>query len=250
MIYRQLANLFPDSILYPGTKSRFEVGNIMRTIILNSIKNEKGAATVMEAVIVFPIMIVVIVFLIYLGNGMYQMSKISAAVSRYAIEGAQMCTDPYYYDIEGKSEVPSSYESGIQPYRYLLQTDKGHIQSVTRKIEKSLSKAINSSGYFMGMEPKIYFQEVNYNNHFFYSTFSCEVRYRITMGIKLIGDKDFKVIDSSAYAEVAVNDPADFIRNTNMVIDYVQGTEIGSKITEKISSAMGKVQEFLGLLGE
>ena len=221
----------------------------MRKIILKALKNERGAATVMEAIIIFPIMILVIVFLIYLGNGVYQMSRVSAAVARYTIDGAAMCTDPYYYEIEGKSSVPSSYSTGIQPYRYLLQTDAGHIEKVKTDMTKNIKKAIDSHGYFLGMKPKVSFTEVKYNNHFFYSTFSIEVRYSIVMGVKLFGEKDFRLLKSAAYSEVAVNDPADFIRNTNMVIDMVQSTKKGSEAVSKIGDAMKKVEEFLGLGG-
>lgn len=222
----------------------------MRKIISSLTKNERGVATVMEAIIIFPIMILVIVFLIYLGNGVYQTSKVSAAVARYAVEGAQMCTDPYYYDVQKSNDaVPSSFSAGVQPYRYILQTDKGHIETVKRDMEKKLEDSINSHGFFLGMKPKISYKEISYNNHVVYSTFSVEVRYSIVMGVKLFGEHDFRILKSSAYSEVAVNDPAEFIRNTNMVIDLIQKTETGSAITQKISEAMSKVQEFINKVG-
>ncbi len=221
----------------------------MRGIIKNCIKNEKGAATVMEATIVFPIMIIVIVFLIYLGNAMFQMSKISSAVSRYAVDGATMCIDTYYDEIAGKTSVPSSFKAGIEPYRYLLKSDKSHTTAVEKEIKKRLNNTISSHGFFLGMEPKITYCDAKYINKFFYSSFVCEVRYSIVMGVKLWGEKNFEVIKSSDYADVAVNDPADFIRNTNMVIDYIEGTEKGTDFINKISDAMGKVKDFLGLVG-
>lgn len=222
----------------------------MRKIINNFKKNETGVATVMEAILIFPIMILVIVFLIYLGNGIFQTAKISAAVSKYAIDGAQMCTDPYYYDVQkSNDQVPSSFTNGVEPYRYILQTDNGHIKKVKSDIEKKLDSVIKSSGFFLGMKPKITYKEVKYNNHFFYSTLSIEVRYSIVMGVKLFGEKDFQVLKSSAYAEVSVNDPAEFIRNTNMVIDTIERFKKGAEAIDNIKKAMEKVQEFINKVG-
>ena len=219
----------------------------MNRIIARKYKDETGAATIMEATVVFPVMIVVIVFLIYLGNAMFQIARVHYAVARYAVDGAAMCTDPYYYDVSGKTVAPTTINSKIEPYRYLLQSDKGHIAGIKTSMEEKVKKAIDKHGYFLGMKPQVTNVDVKYNNHFFYSTFSVEVDYGITMGVKLIGQSERYVIKSSAYSEVAVNDPADFIRNTDMVIDYIEGSETGSKIVSKIKEGFGKVKEFLNL---
>lgn len=219
----------------------------MDRIIARRFKDERGAATIMEATVVFPVMIVVIVFLLYLGNGMYQMSRVTSAVARYAVDGAAMCTDPYYYDVAGKDKAPTTISSRIEPYRYMLKTDNSHITSIEHTIEEKVKQAVNKHGYFLGMKPQVTNVDVHYNNQFFYSTFSVEVNYKIKMGVKLIGQSDYSVINSSAYSEVAVNDPADFIRNTDMVIDYIEGTEKGAKAVSKLTEAFNKVKDFLKL---
>ena len=73
------------------------------------------------------------------------------------------------------------------------------------------------------------------------------MHYRITIPVRLLGERNFEILKSSARSEVAVNDPADFILNTDMVLDYIEGSKTGQKAIQKIQEAMGKVREFLNL---
>lgn len=97
------------------------------------------------------------------------------------------------------------------------------------------------------MKPTITAHQVQYKSNFFYATFAVEVQYRITIPVRLLGERKFEILKSSARSEVAVNDPADFILNTDMVLDYVEGSKVGSAAIQKLKDAMQKVREFLNL---
>lgn len=215
------------------------------------IKEEKGVATIVEATIVFPVMFLAIFFMLFLGNAYFQMSKIDSFVAKYAIDGAAACTDPFYYTVVksgsegGEISVPTSNNS-IQPYRYFLH-ETGNIAKVKEDMRQKLDKSIEGCGFFFGMEPSITYSNVEYKSNFLYATFIVEVHYEVVIPVRLFGDRNFKILASKARAEVPVNDPADFILNTDMVIDYVMASKTGNKIVSKISEAMGKVREFLAL---
>ena len=71
-------------------------------MIKKFIKEEKAVATIVEATVVFPIMFLVIIFMLFMGNAYYQMSRIDAIVAECAMEGAAACTDPFYYRVRDK----------------------------------------------------------------------------------------------------------------------------------------------------
>lgn len=222
--------------------------------IFKKFKSEKAVATIVEATIVFPIVFFTVCFMIFLGNAYFQMAKIETAVTAAAIEGAARCTDPFHSTVtsnkdgDGKISVPITFND-IEPYRYILNAGgkDSNISAVEADLKNRLKRTVGSSGFFLGMTPNVKFSEVKYNNHFFYATLSVEVKYEITIPMKLIGKKEFTVFSSAARAEVAVNDPADFILNTDMVIDYVERSEKATEAIGKIKEAMEKVRKFIGL---
>lgn len=213
------------------------------------IKEEKAVAAIVEATIVFPVMFLSIIFMLFMGNAYYQMSKIDAVVAECAMEGAMACTDPLYYRIRANGDKVPATNNDIQPYRYVIGVtgNNGNIAEVRTKIQEKLNKSLKDTGFFSGMKPTITIANVEYKSYFFYATFSVQVEYRITIPVKLLGEDDFEILKSSARTEVAVNDPADFILNTDMVLDYVESSKTGSKVIEKLTNAMTKVREFLKL---
>ena len=222
--------------------------------ILKNFKSEKAVATIVEATIVFPIVFFTVCFMIFLGNAYFQMAKIETAVTIAAVEGAARCTDPFHSTVTSKKDgdgnisVPIKFND-IEPYRYILNAGgkDSNISAVEADLKNRLKRIVGTSGFFLGMTPNVKFSEVKYNNHFFYATLSVEVKYEITIPMKLIGEKEFTIFSSAARAEVAVNDPADFILNTDMVLDYVESSEIGNKAIEKLQEAMASVRKFIGL---
>lgn len=63
------------------------------------LRDDRGALIV-EATIVFPVCLIVILMLLYLGNVYYQKSRIEAIVVEAALDGAAYCADPLLRAIE------------------------------------------------------------------------------------------------------------------------------------------------------
>jgi len=210
--------------------------------LVKRIKDEKGVVIV-EATIVFPVLFFVLFFIIYMGNIYFEMAQMDDIAMRYCIKGAQSVADPMHYDMETYNALP--IEQDVQPYRYIFgEVPGGSIDDIEGKIETDIEDAISagSISFFKNMDPVlIATPDAEFNNYVLYSTFTVEFQYQIPLPIKFFGDNRFWIADLNSRAEVSVNDSAEFIRNTDMVVDLVQGTKIGNKI----ESFFGKIKQFI-----
>lgn len=206
--------------------------------------NENGAMAIVEASIVFPVMFIVLFFLIYMGNAFYIQAEVESVVQESAIRGAVLCSDPLMKYAENNKQLPAPKDLDLDPYRYSI----GGMNNVESEISKSLKKELTSSNstFFKNMKPKIKNSKnggfAQYNNYVIYSTFSVEVDYSVTIPITFFGSDEISIIDMSSRSEVAVNDTPEFIRNTDMVIDMISGTKIGKNIED----IFNKIKTFLG----
>ncbi|MGN0517984.1 MAG: TadE/TadG family type IV pilus assembly protein [Acutalibacteraceae bacterium] len=209
--------------------------------IKQKIKEERGAYTIMEAAIVFPVMFFVLFFIIFVGNMYYEQSKMDDCVMRYAIKGAQCCADPYLYDFVQTGSVPTSLKSvEIKPYRYII----GGMDDIEKKIRKEMEDEISKKNltFFSNMVPDVTAESTKYNNYLVYSTFSCSLKYSIIMPIKIFWDaNDFEIVKFTSRAEVSVSDTPEFIRNTDFVVDLLTGTKVGTTI----KSVFDKINSFI-----
>lgn len=207
--------------------------------IKRGIQSENGSVTIVESAYVFPIMFFVIFFLIYFGNMYYVKSAVDSITSRAAIKGAQYYANPWVETVhEGKkdSSVPNK-NSDVKPYRQFTsdKTIQEQIQSETLKKVKDFG-----GGGFAGMQAKNISCKAVYKNYFLYATFSVEVTYKISFPIRFIGSSEPIVIDFSAYNTATVTDNSEFIRNTDMAIDYIERSVLFNKIKEKVSDIINK----------
>lgn len=202
-------------------------------------KNDEGGMLIVEASIVFPVMFLVIFLMIFAGNAYLQKCRVEAIVNNLAIDGAAYCADPMLDDIESGS-IPSLSEHDVYPYRYLLTGEMGNIEDdIYTELETKISGM--SSGLFSGMKPKNYIIDVKYHNGFIYSTFSVDVEYKIQMPVRLLGESEYISLAVASHAEMPVSDTSEFIRNVDMVGDYME--KFG--VTEKINEMINKVKEWM-----
>lgn len=200
---------------------------------MKKIKNEKGMLIV-EATFVFPIMFLVIFFLIIIGNAYFTKSKIQAVVTELALDGAAYCADPMLRPVDKDGAVPA-FGVNPEPYRYFTK-----MEDMQAKIKGDLNTRLGkiNTGLFSGMKPSNIKTDMDVNNIFLYSTFYIELDYKITVPVRMIGARDFLHIDFTTRAETAITDVPEFIRNVNMVEDYLEQT--GAK--DKITQALDKVK--------
>lgn len=218
--------------------------------LTQKIKNEKGMLVV-EATMVFPVMFLVIFLMIFLGNAYFQKSRIDSIVTQMAYYGSAQCADPLLREITEKEKVPSLAEANysIEPYRYLLGEvgKESGMNAIETQVEKQISDKIKGikTGLFSYMKPSASKLYAEFNNFFVYSTFEVEVLYKVPLPIKLLGMKDYFSLNAASHCEVPVSDTPEFIRNVDMVEDWVEATEWGQSAIEKTKGIMEKVAEFI-----
>jgi len=198
-------------------------------------------SVIVEATFVFPIIFLVIFFLIYLGNAYYQKSRIDNYVTLAALKGASYCADPFMKEFAPGSVADKNDD--IYPYRYYLQ---GVIRGIENDIKSELEQKISGTGFFAGMEPGSVSANADFSNNILYYTFTADAGYTIKLPIKMLGSKDIYLLRLSSRAEVPVNDVSEFIRNTDMAIDYLESSETVQNALKKVKEAFDKVKSFIG----
>lgn len=201
--------------------------------ITEKLKNERGVLVV-ESAIVFPVMFFVLLFIIFIGNMYYEQARVESIVMAYATKGAQCVADPFLYDMEATNAVPRESEKlKLEPYRYILGSfTEGTITDVEKKIEKDVKKEIGDKNliFFSNSNANVTNAKAEFVNYILYSTFVVEAEYKIQFPIRFLGEKNATIMKFSARAESPVNDTDEFIRNVDMAIDLVEGTQLGDTI--------------------
>ena len=220
----------------------------MRGKLLKKIKAENGAVQIVESTIVFPVMFIILFFLIYMGNAYYMKAQIESVVMQKAIEGASYCADPLLETIKsGNGSIPKVDQIDIKPYRYIF----GGVGEIENKIGGDVYSSINSSdaSFFRNMNPVVKTPKsdiAKYHNYVLYSTFSVDLECRVEFPIKFLGSSTPYVMIFNSHAEVAVNDTAEFIRNTDLVIDYFEDSKLGQSIKGVFEKINTFIENFAG----
>lgn len=197
-------------------------------------KNEHGALIV-EASIVFPVMFLVIFFMIFAGNAYLQKCRVEAIINQCAIDGASYCADPQLQGVEGGS-IPSVSSLEVYPYRFFSSTGVGDIEG---QMESLISSKVGkmSTGLFSGMKPEDLTVQANYSNGLLYATFSVDASYRIKIPVRLLGQKENIHLEVDTHVEMPVSDSTELIRNIDMIWDYMERYGVAEKIDEMVSAA-------------
>ena len=212
--------------------------------VRKQLNNERGAATIVEAAFIFPIMFIVLIFLIYMGNAFYIKTQIDGIVVDKAIKGASYCADPMLQTIEETGTVPALSDLDVQPYRYLFGGMNDIEDLIAREAENEIKGTYTS--FFKNMKPVVNGCEAKFNNKIIYSSFSVDAKCTIGFPIRMLASDQIFSIDLNVRSEVAVNDTTEFIRNVDMAIDYFGDTPLANKI----SSVFEKIRDFMDNFAE
>ena len=215
----------------------------------NKVSKSEEGALIVEASIVFPIMLFIIIFLLYLGNAYYQKCRIEKITVITASDGAAYVADPVlkqYYDNGNK--IPEFDDIRTYPYRYIIPAIGKNILDSTFKDEdsnKNYQEYVKSkvegldAGFYKGMNPHDVNVDAKLEDYFVFSKVTVSVKYTVDMPIKLF-DWNVDKLNYSTVVEIPVSDVPEFVRNIDFVEDIVQqktgdgfDTYLG-KLTEKI----------------
>lgn len=209
---------------------------------MRKIIKDNSGVVIVEASIVFPIMLFAVLMLLYMGNVYYQQAKLNAIVDIAAVKGAAYCADPMLDEIEEQKSVPTKYND-IQPYRYLAG-----VSDVESKMQKYVEEQFTSAGdgFFGSMAPASIECSADFNNSVIMYSFSVEATYNIKVPFRFMGTEAPNIISLSSKATAPVNDNGEFINNIDMALDYYES----SGLSKKVSAGMDKIKEFFNRFGK
>lgn len=202
--------------------------------------DERGSLIV-EASIVFPVMFLVIFFMLVAGNAYMQKCKIEEIVVSAVVEGAAQCADPMLKDVEAGS-IPAYSSVNLKPYRYII----GGMNDVEGQVQNLVNERANSlgTGFYTGMKPTVTVDQVKFKNAFVYSTLLTDVSYKIRIPVRMLGESDYIYMDYSTHVQVPVSDVPEFIRNVDFAEDMVQKYTGASGFDAPMNKVIEKVKEW------
>ena len=219
--------------------------------------DDSGAVQVIEASLIFPIVFLVVGFLIYLGSytlqriSMYNHAqKIAVITSReiafpgYDELGAEKSSNADFNWTKGKKPSKTDIEGimeEIKPYRYLM-SDKPR----SEEMQKALTDMVNGVSYISksNVTCKVSTEKKIMNT---YVVVEVTKPVKTPMVMELLGIKD--VLDINVKATAIVTDTSEFIRNVDTAYDLTNEIFERFGINDKIESCMEKVTGALEKLG-
>ena len=211
---------------------------------MKKILNDNSGVVIVEASIVFPITLFVILMMLYMGNIYYQQAKLNSVVDIAAIKGASYCADPMLDDIEKAGSVPKT-NNDVQPYRYLFG-----VSDVESKMQKYVEDQYKNAGdgFFGSMAPipSTIICDATFNNSVIMYSFTVEATYDIKVPLRFMGTEAPTIVSLSAKATAPVNDNGEFINNLDMALDYYES----SGLSKKVSAVTDKIKDFFSKFGK
>lgn len=209
---------------------------------MRKILKDDSGVVIIEASIVFPVMLFAVLMLLYMGNVYYQQAKLNAIVDIAAVKGAAYCADPMLDEIENQNSVPTKNDD-IQPYRYLAG-----VSDVETKMQDSVEEQYEQAGdgFFGSMAPVAIECNADFNNSIVMYSFTVEASYNIKVPFRFMGTEAPNIVSLSAKATAPVNDNGEFINNIDMALDYYES----SGLKEKVSAGMDKLKDFFNKFGK
>lgn len=241
----------------------------MRAILKNFKKDDTGASSIIEMTLIFPLVLFIMGFLIYLGCYILQSVVIYNDAQRIAVAASREAGFPGYEILYQGTGVTSKADFNWadnsapalsvinqimqihEPYRYW---GNGFLsESEITTLETNLEKLASDGSFIASSNVDCTITPIN-------NVISQQVQVRVVKSIstpqllKVLGITDDLSIDVTATA--VVGDPAEFIRNTNMVFDLTEyvmdNVKIGSSnqtINERIGIYKQKFSDLCAKIG-
>ena len=216
-----------------------------------NIKKDNGAVTLIEATIVFPIVFIVLFFIICLGNAYYTRSYMDSIAAQCAVIVANYASNETVWETEKPenqtSEAFTAFNLNghdINPYQYTVS--QALLDDMNMAFEKAASgnkNTILASMAPSNIEPYEHEDFIYPEWGFVNSTITVSVKYTINV-IPFVKNLGVASHEYHSKGVAVVNDNVEFIRNMDLIedlfIDFTQ-TEIGKKITDNIATTIDSV---------
>lgn len=234
--------------------------------ILKKCKKEEGAASVIEMTLIFPLVLMVMGFLIYTSSYVLQSVTMYNDAQRVAMAAAKEGAIPGYENLykgmgittradfsypEGSApsaEIINNLMKVHKPYRFF---GNSFLNDAKSSLEANMKRLVNNHSFLSSTNVTC---EITTSNSFLNQQVKVRVKkYISTPGfVRSIGMKDSLTMEVVATA--VVGSPTEFIRNTDMLFDLkdylFENLKIGgSTINEKIAVYKQKFSDMAAKIG-
>lgn len=228
--------------------------------IRNFLEDESGVMVSTEALFLYPFTIFIIFWLIYMGLWMFQGVAIQNYAQKVAVVAAREISYPGYMNLAEGGDPVSIFgtnaidwetnvkievkKATVYPYRYLTSIGKDKIldDAQLKSLQGVASSIVTENSMLVSDGPiRI---DVDTENYFI----SQQVTVKITESLPIPGIVKWLGFDGSslsATASATANDPDEYVRNTDLVFDFLDilGKKLG--ISDGISGAIEKVKSVI-----
>ena len=236
--------------------------------VMEGLGKEKGAATVIEMTLVFPFVLLVLTFLIYMGSYIMQGVMIYNYAQQIAVAASREVAFPGYemfYESTGiTTQTDIGWAEGLFPNRTAINKIMSehapyrywnlNVLKNSRKVslENSLKQLITSASF---LSPTSIDVTITSSSNIISQRINVRVVQRIKIPplLRLLGLDDYTNIDVTSVA--VVGDSTEFIRNTDIVFDLKEYMfdnlkfSDGKTLNENIAIYKQKITDLLAKLG-
>ena len=152
-----------------------------------------------------------------------------------AVRAAEKLT-LYYTNPLLRGSIPTTAENTtLDPYRYLFGSS-GAESAVRDFVDKEVGKT--GTGGFSGMDINVQSVTCEIKNYVVYQKACVQINYTIELlPLELIGADS--LMRQSVGTSMSAADPAEFIRNVDMIVDYADITGLTAKIQDTLGQFTG-----------
>lgn len=225
--------------------------------VVEQLKNEKGAATIVEASIVMPIVFIIVCFLFIMGYYQLEIATLQSRADRVAdVAGRIMVQSGYtkYGEVETNKidfEAINGFDTGLikeiyrdlDPYRYWGIGEKKIDGSANTKLENIMKKKAyfdsNASITSVKIQPKL-------------GILSNKVEVVVNSKVELPKFFNFLGLPTEINKEFTtvafVSDSSEFLRNTDIVFDLGDFLAKKCKVSDNAKDVINKIIEQFSFL--
>ncbi len=212
---------------------------------------DENANAMVENIIILPLIFIIIYALIIIAFVIHDRSTLEAAAKRGTIYASHCISDPNYHLILQKSGNTSGnldidegvgdfsftgLGKNIQPYRYITGSSSNIKNQVEAEVYSIVNKTripwrtIEVEDIVFTQINKLYYQDV---------TLTLKADYPIPKFFAAFGiDTEYEYCVS---AKMTVNDPDEFIRNADLVVDLI--VELDNNTGNHLSNIVNKIKD-------
>ncbi len=219
---------------------------------------EEDAGALVENIVILPLVFLILFGLLLTAFIAHDKATLEAAAKRGAIYAARCIADPKYEkilslsgnsrgdldtNVGSSSFVFSGIGRTIKPYRYIT----GSSADISGQVEQEVRSILDKTRFpWRGLDVG----SITYTtkNTLMYQSVSVEIsaRYPLPALFETLGFE--RSYSYSVSAKMTVNDPDEFIRNADLVVDMI--IQIDSKTGGHLSNAVSKVSGTIEKLTE